>query len=173
MVKRMVLTAPCLLPLSGCSLAFVQGPPEPAAGQQATGSVSCTDSIILPALDFVGGAGFLAYGISALWLGDVAEGFEDAFDLEGDETVSDEVNLLGYAFLAGAGALAYSGTQGRSKVNSCRGVRAAASDAAPLFAALSRHEQRGPAFMKKSVWHDVLNQYRSQQNDPLLPPARQ
>ena len=171
MVKHMLLPATCLLSLSGCSLALVEGPPEPAAGQQATGSVSCTDSMILPVLDFVGGAGFLAYGISALWLGDAAEGFEDAFDLEGDETVSDEVNLLGYAFLAGAGGLAYSGIQGRSKVNSCRGVRAAASDAALLF--LSRHEQRVPAFMKQSVWHDVLNQYRSQQNDPLLPSARQ
>ncbi len=171
MVKHILLTTTCLLSLSGCSLAFVQGPPEPAVGQQATGSVPCTDSIILPALDFVGAAGLLAYGVSVLWLGDVAEGVEDAFGATGEEKVSDEINLLGYGFLAGSGTLTYSGNRGRNKVSSCKDARAAASDAASVFAASSRLD-RGRTFMKKSVWHDVLDQYRSQQDDPLLPNPR-
>ena len=174
MVKRILLTAACLLPLSGCSFLFVNGPPDPVAGRQATGSVSCTDSILVPALDFLGGAGFLFYGISALWLGGVAEGFEDAFDATGDESVSDEIDIFGYALLGGAAALAYSGIQGRNKVHGCRALRAAAADAASPFAAsaASSGPGREAVYMQKSVWHDVLDQYRRQQDDLVLPSGR-
>ena len=166
MVKRIILAAICLLPVSGCSLVFVQAPPEFAAGQPAPGSVTCTDSLILPILDFVGSVGFVAYGVSALWLGEVAEGFEDAFDMT--DEVSDEIDFLGYSLLAAGGTLGYSGIKGRQKVNSCKDVRAAASDAGLHFATSLRAE-REPAYMQKSVWHEVLDQYRSPQNDLLLP----
>ena len=172
MIKRILLTATFLLPLSGCSFVFVQGPPEPAAGQPATGSVACTDSMILPILDFVAGGVNLAYGISALLLGEATADIEDEFGLSGGEKVSDDVNAFGYATLAGAGVLGYAGVQGRNKVNRCRQAMAtAASRFAPSFTA-SSFSEHNPAFMQRSVWHDVLDEYRTPDQDLLLPGTR-
>ena len=167
MIKRVLLTATCLLSLSGCSFVLVEGPPQLAAGQRATAPVVCTDNIVLPVLDFLGGGTSMAYAVSAFFLGDVASAIEDESGIT--ETVSDELNLWGFASLAVGGTLVYSGMQGRGKVNNCRRAMAeAASGSSPLFAASARIE-RGPAFMRKSVWHDVLDQYRSQHRDPPLP----
>ena len=172
MIKRVLLTATLLFPLSGCSFVFVQGPPEPAAGQSTTASAACTDSMLLPVLDFVAGGVNLAYGISALLLGEATGDIEDEFGLSGGERLSDDVNAFGYAALAGAGVLGYAGVQGRNKVNRCRqAMAAAASSFAPSFSA-SSFSEREAAFMQQSVWHDVLDQYRTPGEDLLLPSPR-
>ena len=113
MIKRILLTATCLLSLSGCSFVLVEGPPQLAAGQRATAPVVCTDNIILPVLDFLGGGTSMAYAVSAFFLGDVASAIEDEFGIT--ETVSDELNVWGFASLAVGGTLVYSGMQGRGQ----------------------------------------------------------
>ena len=170
MIKRILFTASCLVPLTGCSFVFVQGPPEVGAGQPAAASTACTDSMILPILDFVAGGANLAYGISALLLGETTAEFEDEFGLSGGETISDDFNAFGIVALAAAGTLGYAGVQGRNKVNRCRqAMAAAASGSAALFATSGRLEREPVSFMQRSVWHDVLDQYRRQQHQPLLP----
>lgn len=100
MFRRVLLILALVLSVSGCSLLFVDGPPQVRPGAEAPTTSSCTAEMTLPILDLVFGA-LNGLGGAVLLAG-------------GDETMTEEEsNQLGVWGLVWGGVLLVSGTSGR------------------------------------------------------------
>lgn len=118
MFRRVLFIPALVLSVSGCSLLFVDGPPQVRPGAEAPTMSSCTAEMTLPTLDLVFGA-LNGLGGAVLLAG-------------GDETMTEEEsNQLGVWGLVWGGVLLVSGTSGRGKVNGCRDFLATPVQPAP------------------------------------------
>lgn len=118
LTRIFVIPALVLLPLGGCSLAFVSGP----SPRQSGAGRPCTTSYTAPTLDLLGvpATFLLSFGFG---------GFERSLDALGpddDETFGN----LEKASLAASGVLLASGVYGLVQVGRCRGSRQRNDDSA-------------------------------------------
>lgn len=104
MSVRLVAILAFVLVFSGCSLLFVDGPPQVRPGGEAPTSVVCTSSMTLPTLDLVVG------GLNAL--GGIAL-------VASKESTEEEVQI-GWGGIGWGTLQLISGSTGRGKVNRCR-----------------------------------------------------
>jgi len=106
-MRKFALLIPVLL-ASGCSLAFVERPPDPQFRFPGD-PVQCTDRSPLPFLDGVAAGLYMTAGIAS---------YHD------DSLTGDEKNAaLGIGLLWG-GLLAYSALDGAGKIRECREAKA-------------------------------------------------
>lgn len=113
LARRLLISALVLFPLSGCSLAFVDGPssaPSPSGN-------ACTTSYAAPTLDVLGVPATFALGFGF-------GGFERSLDAIGPDD-DDTFGNLEKASLAASGALFLSSVYGLVQVGRCRGSREA------------------------------------------------
>lgn len=113
LARRLLISAFVLFPLSGCSLAFVDGPSSapPPSGNP------CTTSYAAPTLDLLGvpATFLLGFGFG---------GFEQSLEAIGPDDDDTFANLE-KASLAASGALLVSSVYGLVQVGRCRGSREA------------------------------------------------
>ena len=113
LARRLLISALVLFPLSGCSLAFVDGPSSapPPSGN------ACTTSYAAPTLDLLGVPATFVLGFGF-------GGFERSLDAIGPDDDDTFANLE-KASLAASGALLVSSVYGLVQVGRCRGSREA------------------------------------------------
>lgn len=104
MSVRLVAILAFVVVFSGCSLPFVDGPPQVRPGGEAPASAVCTSSMTLPTLDLVVG------GLNAL----------GGLVLVASEDSTEEDVQIGWGGIGWGTLQLISGSTGRGTVNRCR-----------------------------------------------------
>lgn len=145
-MRRSLLFLALTLPLAGCSLARVKGPPDLQPGAPRPEEAACTERSSLPVLDTFAGAGAAGFGLLLLlWPSPDDSGSDSgsfAIDLDLDATVK----AIGAAWTAAGAGLLFSGHKGRQRVNACREFLGGGTEAGPRPEA-----SQGPALSHRSV----------------------
>jgi len=113
-IRRCALLVPLAWATGGCSLLFVHGPPP---GYEAMDSFPCTESKVLPRLDYAG-------AIVALLVAAVVAPTSGESELFGLPVTTSSGSGTNAAFaLGGAALLGVSGWMGGRRVEDCRAAR--------------------------------------------------
>ena len=155
MSLRHVVILALALALPGCSLLFVDGPPQVRPGAEAPPLSSCTSEMILPNLDLIFGA-LNGIGGAALLAG-------------GDDDLTDEESSqLGIWSIGWGAILLVSEVSGRRKVNSCRDFLATPVQAAgpPAPRHLLLPDTKTPVWRPETSWAPAAA--GDTRDDPLI-----